>query len=115
MVDEHAQSQVPGVHPPEQLQDDGGTTEGTQGQPPQVIQQLHGRVPAVMWLQGDQSLLLLSQSLLYCLDHPGCVKVAALLIPRIRLVCLVVVATRAALPQIWVEMMIGSQAKFEIN
>ena len=63
MVDEYAQSQVPSVHPPEQLQDDSGTPEGTQGQPPQVLQQLHRRVPPVMWLQGDLSLLVLSQSL----------------------------------------------------
>jgi len=48
-----------------------------------------------------------------CLDYRGCVKVAALLTPQIRLVCSAVVATRAALPEIWVEMMIGSQAEFE--
>ena len=51
------------------------------------------------------------------LDYPGSVRWQHLLAPQMRLVelCSADVATRAALPQNGAEMLIGSQAEFEMT
>ena len=66
VADQYAQREVPRLHPPKRLQDDGGTTPGTEGQPPQVLLWLHRRIPQLLWRQGTPTNS--SQSMVICTD-----------------------------------------------